>query len=794
MKSFWTLSFLIFIVFSPCQANTITGILCPQDFLLWCSDDEDDIVTTGKAVGTGIYATYTTSYTDIDDLTACNEGNIFRTWFVDVNSNNQLDGDEPSCVQLITMEFVDVAFNLSFPPDITLSCGEDENFGEPSWTAGPCDLVAASVETQQTNAIGSGCYHILNEYTVINWCLYHPNDPNWNGEGIWKYIQTIKVIDNDSPIINNCDDLIFSVDENCSADLDLAMSAEDLGACASDQLFWTLSVDLWADNTEDYFYGPDEIGQFKTNSIANNELVNIRIPESVGISKHKISWKVYDYCGNVRACHQSIDVVDDKAPTPYCYRTISSTYWAEDENVEIHVDLFDRGAFDNCSDQVQLSFSSDLNDTLRTIDCNDVGPNQLQVYVTDEYGNQDYCPVNLFIADNGSCYVAINLEGRVLGVDDEAIEGASISLMQDNEEIDLTQSDETGTFLLEEVQAFSDYYIQPSFEIDPMAGVSTLDLVLIQKQILDLYEFETPYQYLAADINNDKNISALDLLELRKVILGIYTDFPNNEKFFFVDPNHEMTNNEVPLDINHYTALTDYDGMMEFVGVKLADVNHSFDYQLNSNENETRSEHQIKLRLEKELIDGVYWTHLYTVESMGIQGFQMRIESDHDILDVQSKQINLQDGFNFNLSAKTLTLLGEKEAYWDSTAPLISFQSGDLSDFWLSPNGFSSEIYESINTAPLNLVIESEVNEENIFEIFPNPSMGKLTIHSSEHEIASISIFSIQGRKVFSKENQEISSSTILNLHELRDGIYFVHIQTKDFTKLQKLYIRSDKP
>ncbi len=54
-------------------------------------------------------------------------------------------------------------------------------------------------------------------------------------------------------------------------------------------------------------------------------------------------------------------------------------------------------------------------------------------------------------------------------------------------------------------------------------GVSTLDLVRIQKHLLGIEPLTSPYDLIAADANNSQSVSAIDLVELRKLILGIYT-------------------------------------------------------------------------------------------------------------------------------------------------------------------------------------------------------------------------------------------------------------------------------
>ncbi len=66
---------------------------------------------------------------------------------------------------------------------------------------------------------------------------------------------------------------------------------------------------------------------------------------------------------------------------------------------------------------------------------------------------------------------------------------------------------------------------------NPQTGLSPLDLIIIQKHLLQIDLFTNDFQYLAADINNSGSITPLDLIELQKVILEINTSF--NQKDFF---------------------------------------------------------------------------------------------------------------------------------------------------------------------------------------------------------------------------------------------------------------------
>ncbi|MCB0580912.1 MAG: hypothetical protein KDD10_16565 [Phaeodactylibacter sp.] len=60
---------------------------------------------------------------------------------------------------------------------------------------------------------------------------------------------------------------------------------------------------------------------------------------------------------------------------------------------------------------------------------------------------------------------------------------------------------------------------------EELCGVSTFDLVVASKHILGASPFKESWQYVAADVNGSGSVSTLDLIEIRKRILGIEVGF-----------------------------------------------------------------------------------------------------------------------------------------------------------------------------------------------------------------------------------------------------------------------------
>ncbi len=137
------------------------------------------------------------------------------------------------------------------------------------------------------------------------------------------------------------------------------------------------------------------------------------------------------------------------------------------------------------------------------------------------------------------------------------------------------------------------YDITPEKDDNPLNGVTTYDLVLINKHILALETFDNPYKIIAADANKSNSITTNDVVELRKLILGITTELPNdNTSWRFVPKDLVFSNSANPFEVDPFpekiTAEIDKDGIeysfsyngdivttdaADFAGIKVGDVN-----------------------------------------------------------------------------------------------------------------------------------------------------------------------------------------------------------------------------
>ena len=613
-----------------------------------------------------------------------------------------------SCTQWFVIEPID-AFDpnsLSWPESIVVDCDGFEA-GEPDWNPATCNLIGVTLDTDTFRFEDGACYKILHYWSVIDWCNYDPTNPSAGGR--YDYTQEIKIIDTQDPVLTVVDSLCFAVNADCvSEGVQMSASGNDEGVCGSEWLKWEVVIDLNSDWTNDYYYGTDlprlvngAPNPYYIEATGNDDLATITLPDGIAASNiwHRAVWRLYDGCGNNVSSVRYFQIADKKAPTPYCLN-LSTAVMSTDGTVELWAIDFNVGSFDNCSDESNLLYtftdvapparndaeydsSSDLewyNGTfwyydsetgdyqdqddygdevhrwqpglrsagkIFTIDDADAtGFAQVPIYVWDENGNTDFCLVNLRIIDN----MGVG-EGRIAGqIKTESfdeVEGVMTQLMSDSPEYPLfNMTDQNGAYAFESVSHFSDYEITGSKVDDYLNGVSTLDLLFIQKHVLGQQYLDSPYKMIAADINNDKEISVLDLIELRKLILGVYPELPNNTSWKIIDGAQSL-NTVNPWIYSEYLRINDLESDLvseDFIGVKIGDVNLSAKANSKSN-TEINSRSAISLDFDDAFVqEGEYVEVELNSTEAALYGYQFTLDIPGlELVDVSGEGIDAQN-------------------------------------------------------------------------------------------------------------------------------------------------------
>ncbi|MCG8310185.1 MAG: T9SS type A sorting domain-containing protein [Cytophagales bacterium] len=122
------------------------------------------------------------------------------------------------------------------------------------------------------------------------------------------------------------------------------------------------------------------------------------------------------------------------------------------------------------------------------------------------------------------------------------------------------------------------YVISAQKTDDPRlnTGVTTLDIIKARRHLLKIQELNIPYQIVAADVNMSKSVTALDLALMRLVVLGAEKGFKDGINWLFIPEIYDLTEDPFDFATDFEVHLTDQNVDLDFVAVKIGDVNNSW--------------------------------------------------------------------------------------------------------------------------------------------------------------------------------------------------------------------------
>ena len=519
---------------------------------------------------------------------------------------------------------------VRWPCDVLITdCPDDfTNTGEPQIFSDACNLIGVTFEDTRFEISDGACYKILREWKVIDWCQYNSS----TGYGLWTYTQVIKVHDEEaaeflqcpqSPVVlcvadpgirlpatnqaflgendpnaSSCSvhvTMVQRIRESCNQQVSYDVKVYPFNGTDFIQVKPRTFIDLDENHEADLVFDTEEspIQSIRRNGLPYNS-------PSCG-DYHRVLWSVEDGCGNWAHCEYLFRLEDCKQPSPVCINGLSTVVMPVGCEVTLWAKDFNASSFDDCtaSEDLLYSFSGDSYEPSKTFNATNIPAFgvelSIQVWAADggtddncngviswNERNKDYCTTTVLFTDNsGNCdhSGSVVYEGEILTDHQQPIESVNVSLVNNNETTYAMNTADNGKYILVVPQEDGQRYtIEPKRLDQPRNGVSTLDLVRIQKHLLGKEFFDSPYQYIAADANNSEQVSAIDLIEIRKLILGIYSEYPNNDSWRFMDKSYQIANPQNPWPFDGAINIQ-YNGSsvsgLDFIGIKIGDVNNS---------------------------------------------------------------------------------------------------------------------------------------------------------------------------------------------------------------------------
>jgi len=792
------------------------------------------------------------SWTTTGTINECGQGTLTRVFVVTDKAKNTA-----SCTQIINVRKLTpyqgpvlytapsphangITWKNLEPRSMTGCMNSDTDpakTGEPELGNGACSLVAKNYEDQIVPFVDGVCFKILRKWTVIDWCKFGPNtDVNGVpyptvpvlGTNMWTFTQTIAVSEKEAPVMQKCskeDTETFA--DNCAAHVVLTNTANDCTPAA--QLKWTYTIDTNNDGVAPFINGSgsDASGQFP-------------------VGTHKITWVVEDMCGNFSTCFYTFNVVDRKKPSPYCISELTTVIMPNTGQVEIWAKDFDKGSSDNCplsTCGLKFTFNGfrppvtnievlfDKNGTIvgnwpttstalldgyksgqyqrwlpsacssaKLYTCDNLGVNEEDMSVWDKGNNTDFCTVKLYVQANGTACAGSRIAGFVGTEDNQMVANVEVSL-QNNiiNELQTTLTDDKGYYEFVGITPNTSYKVTPSHDVDPLNGVSTLDLVLIQRHILGLSQLDSPYKYKAADINNDSKITATDLVDLRKLILGVTTKFPKNTSWRFFDKSAKFNEMNDIFTTNEFVQLESEDISTpenNFVAVKIGDINGSAIVNIDGGNTESRAAQRLTfVTTEQSFEKGDLVKIAFTSDNFqGIAGAQWTFNFDEQALEysniesgsmnISSDNFHIKDGtiaFSWNdhdglsLQKQDVLFTLEFKALANNTVNNILNISSDITH---------AEAYTQ-NLDKMDVGLSFRKGVDDIFALAqnnPNPFTASTTISFTLPEAgeASLTIYDITGKVIKTIVNHypKGSNEIMLNADDFNtQGVMFYEME-----------------
>ncbi len=423
----------------------------------------------------------------------------------------------------------------------------------------------------------------------------------------------------------------------------------------------------------------------------------------------------------------------------------------------------------------------------------------------------DIDEVNVFGQCGASNRVAVR--GSVRTYAGDGVEEATVTIDSDQDGFPqdiVTAAD--GYYAFENLPTGADYKLKGVKNDDHKNGVSTLDLILVQKHLLGLQTFDDVYKYIAADVNQSNHISALDLIVMRKLILGIYDEFPSDMSWNFVDSNEELTVDNI-YDMDHFIALDALDqntDVADLLAIKYGDVNNDVEANFNSKVVDVRSDLSLDFVIPNmdvkkgdRLAIPFSSTNFKTV-----YGFQMTMSLNGLMFEnIKANGIDINDGNMGHLegNAHTFSWFNENGVSLDEnnalfTLNVIADKNGFLADMIeLNNTHTSKEAYREnlIDKIDIKLYTDGgqELVQNALYQNVPNPFLDYTDIrfNLAKEGNTKLTISDVTGKIVFTTEKLFSKGSHTFSIHKSdlssATGILFYTLEVNDFTETRKMTV-----
>ena len=759
-------------------------IVCPADQVVPCTTNTNPLTQFGNATATDNCDNFPMiTVVPLDFTNDCGIGDIWRTF-----TATDSEGNSSTCRQIIT---VDEPANPITINDITLDstiitlvdCVDPNNLPQyppivDTSNADCFDIEISFVDIDNTPNGPTCVDQIIREWRVTDNCQ----------EMTWTLPQIININDITGPIILSApSDTLIEIDSTfANCDIFLSLPA-DVDTCGGG--FTVMNDSPFADDNN----SADASGTYTGSST--------------------VTITAEDDCGNTSEHSYTVDIVDVTSFIKQCDKIIVTI--EANMMVDVDVALSDAAFCSVCPETgFQLSWSdTDPNVDIMTVDCSFLGITNYTVYFFQNGMLLGDCTSLLQVLDGNGFCTTENRPAKIVGeVHTEDLR------MVSEVEVDLdgspfeTMTDDDGQYAFPSMTAEGSYIVVPTKDINYLNGVSTADLVAIQKHILGTHRLDSPYKMIAADTDNSGSVTTIDLIELRKLILGIYDELPDNTSWRMVDAGYSFVD---PYDPFSYDFPEDYEiydlngnMVIDFVGVKIGDVNNSVVANLYDEGIEKRQTEKLVFGFDDNLhkVGDIVTLTFESDLLKGKEGIQMGMYFDpmvSDILHYESHVSDMDDDNFFNAKGSGIVNMSWHKTAQDEVEKLFSISLRVKAPVWtsellqLDQSRVRAESYSPEGIADIEFDFDTSDIEENDFVLYqnqPNPwsESTMVRFYTPEGGTARVAFFDVDGKLLLSKNVQTTVgiNDVEIHKHELNTtGVIYYEVVTDHHKENSKMLL-----
>jgi hypothetical protein len=817
-------------------------------------------------------AFYNCGYT-IDELAAtgnlnnCGIGTVTRTWVVKNCANN---AELSRCQQTINVTGKS-DFSVDFPQDVQLECsGVIESFDQlrarmlnpANWgkdgsikNDGCGVLVIGIKDDTLYGTIGTECMIIKRRICVSDWCVGtiemplraaesglelnqtnrifrdwdNATDPRYR-DGYICYTQIIKIVDVTAPdLVTQPDRTICFEKGFCRGALqDTLVAFDKCGAVASSSFLkysWTILAPASGKVGDVLVELPNGRGTGPIVTYPN-------LPAGV----YTIRWTASDQCGNLQLVGDEfvLTLKDCEAPSivgNLKVAVLGGIPLGSNGMATICLSDLLTSVNDNCTsvsilrqnarlvrESSSFIYPTDSKDTCVMILCSDFKNDSagLVLWTRDEAGISNYARIAIKVQDNlGVCRTSPGIaaaSGTILNDKNVAIQNAQISAsMRGNAaSLNAVMTSNTGGFEINNLILGQGYDFRVAKEDEVYAGVTTLDIAIISRHLLEIEKLKTPCSIIAADVDGNRVVDGADMLHLRNFILRKTSSLPAgawkfvDKKYTFINPNEPLVEDfpQIVTVANIAQNLS-----LGFTAVKVGDVNNTYRPQTIVAPT-PRSSNTLTFETEDKTLEaGKTYSIKLKSSDFKASDFQFTLGFAEGVATMKSVEAgNLPNMGNSNFAvfknAITTSWNGvSKEVDVEAmTLTFIANQNVKLSDVLTINSSITPSEAQNTEGPPLKIQltfgnnVAKEAGEFALYQNRPNPMLNSTAIgfNLPKEGEATLTIYNIEGKamKVVNSAFKAGYNEVMVEKETFQtSGVYYYRLETSEHSATKKMVV-----